>query len=168
MRSCTSATSSPCRRTYIAPSPSTRASTSVRISRAFPFPSTIIRALRLVRPALLPELGPRRVDLAEGTDQVGIAASLPILHPTRQRAGVGCIHRAEAAVPAAVVGGTEGAAAGVGHRAQAGGAVSDHDADVAAPLALDADAVFRQPRPPAGREGCDHLEQLPLVDRTSL
>ena len=80
----------------------------------------------------------------------------------------GRLHRPEAAVAAAVVGGAERAAAGVGDRTEAGGAVGDHDADVAAPLALDADAVRGDRRAAVLQEGADHLEQLALVDRAAL
>ena len=60
----------------------------------------------------------------------------------------GRLLRPEAAVAAAVVGRAQRAAPGLGHRPQAGRAVRHHHADVAAPLALDADAVRR--RCPAG------------------
>ena len=85
----------------------------------------------------------------------------------RQRDRVRRLHRAEAAVAAAVVGRAERAAAGVGDRAEARRAVRDHDADVAAPLALHADARRRDVRPPAVEERRDHLEQLALVDRAA-
>ena len=89
-------------------------------------------------------------------------------HPRAQRRGVRRLHRPEAAVAAAVVGRAERAAAGVGDRPEARRAVRDHHADVAAPLALDADAVRAASRGRAPvEEGADHLEQLALVDRAA-
>ena len=80
----------------------------------------------------------------------------------------GRLHRPEAAVAAAVVGRAECAAAGVRDRPEAGRAVGDHHADVAARLALEADAVRRDLRPAAVNERSDHLEQLALVDRAAV
>ncbi len=68
-----------------------------------------------------------------------------------ERRGVRRLHRPVAAVAAAVVGGADRAAAGVGDRAQAGRAVRDHHAHGAAALALDADAVRAHAGPAAGR-----------------
>ena len=58
----------------------------------------------------------------------------------------GGVRGPEAAVAAAVVGRAERAASGVGDRAEAGRAVGDGDTDVAAALALHADALDRDPR----------------------
>ena len=68
-----------------------------------------------------------------------------------ERGRVGRLHRPVAAVAAAVVGGADRAAAGVRDRPEAGRAVGHHHAHGAPPLALDADAVRADPRPPAGR-----------------
>src|SRR5829696_6098743 len=53
-------------------------------------------------------------------------------------------------------------------RPEAGGAVGDHHADVAGPLALDADGVAGDRRRALVEEGADHLEQLVAVDRAAL
>ena len=58
-----------------------------------------------------------------------------------QRRGVGRLHRPEAAVAAAVVAGQSAPQPAWVTGPEAGRAVGDHHADVAAPLALDADAV---------------------------
>jgi hypothetical protein len=46
--------------------------------------------------------------------------------------------------------------------------VGDHHADVAGPLALDADAVVGDRGLPLVDEGADHLEQLVAIDRAAL
>src|SRR4051794_27741210 len=121
MRRCTSSTCPSWMRRNIAPSPSTRASRSVLIVR---------------------------VSVTEGLDVEGPvhAHEVDLFHPQAreprvERLRTRGLHRAEAAVAAAVVGRAERAAAGVGDRAQARRAVRDHHADVARALALDADAV---------------------------
>ncbi len=86
---------------------------------------------------------------------------------TDQRLGVGGLHRPEAAVAAAVERGAQRAAAGLGDRAEARGAVGHHHADVALLLALDADAVVGHDRLAPDEEGADHLEQLAAVDRAA-
>src|SRR5512133_854620 len=116
-------------RTSMAPSPSTRARTSVMISRS-----------AIARLALGAERGRAGVEGAVQADHVALGQPVT-RHPGRERPGVGLLHRPEAAVAAAVVARAQGAAAGVGHRAQARRSVRDHHADVAAALALDADAV---------------------------
>ena len=55
----------------------------------------------------------------------------------------------------------------MGDRTEARGAVGDGDADVAAALALHADALTGDPRPAALQECRDDLEQLRLVDRAA-
>src|SRR5690349_24012199 len=107
MRSLTSVTWPSRTRTSMAPSPSTRASTSVRISRS-----------AIARLALGAE---RRRGRVEGPVQphdvlLGHAVAG---HPRAERRGVGLLHRAEAAVAAAVIARAQRPAAGVGHRAEA-------------------------------------------------
>src|SRR6478609_4402072 len=80
-------------------------------------------------------------------------------HAVAERSRVRRLHRAEAPVAPAVVGGAQGAAARVGDRTEAGRAVGDHDADGPAALALDADAVCANARAPAVEVGVDDLEQ---------
>src|SRR3954469_8101222 len=133
MRRRRSATSSPLMRTYIAPSPSTRASASVRSVR-------VRRRSALTRLALGPERRRRRVEGAVDAHDVGLADPQPP-EPVAERAGVRRLHRPEAAVAAAVVARAQRSAAGVRDRPEARRPVRDHHADVAAPLALDADAV---------------------------
>src|ERR1039458_8089775 len=74
---------------------------------------------------------------------------IPVLElsPGVQRERVRALHRAKAAVAAAVVAGTDRAAAGVRDRSQAGGAVRHDYAHGSAPLALKANAMG--PKPPA-------------------
>src|SRR5688572_15110875 len=108
-------------RRNIAPSPSTRASRSVLIVRV-----SVTEGLGVEGP----------VDAHE-VDLVHPEALQPRVQRLRPRG----LHRAEAAVAAAVVGRAQRAAAGVRDRAEAGRAVGDHHADVAGALALDADAV---------------------------
>src|SRR4051794_38053408 len=142
MRRRRSATSPSAIRTYIAPSPSTRASASVRIVR--------VRrgsARSLTRLALLTEGGGRRMERAEDAHDVDVLDAEP-LEPASERPGVRRLHRPEAAVAAAVVARAQRAAAGVRDRPEARRAVGHHDAHVAAPLALDADAVRLDRRPP--------------------
>ena len=54
------------------------------------------------------------------------------------------------------------------HRAQARRAVGDHHADVAAALALDADAVAGDLRLALVEVGADDLQQLALVGRAAV
>ena len=75
--------------------------------------------------------------------------------------------RAEAAVAAAVVGGAQRAAPGLGDRPEARHPVGNGDADSTAALALHAHAVGRDPRAPALQRRGEHLEQLALVDRAA-
>src|SRR4029453_6901427 len=127
MRSCTSATMPPSMRTYIAPSPSTRASAS----------TLIVRLMGLARLAERRRAG---VECAVDAHQVSIGKP-QLLQPRGQSRRVGGLHRPEAAVAAAVVGRAQRTAAGVRDRTEARCAVGDHDADGVAALALDADAV---------------------------
>src|SRR4051795_12096388 len=102
MRNLTSCTCPSRTRTSMAPSPSTRARTSVRISRS------AIAGLALG--------AERRRGRVEGSIQahdvlVGHAVGG---HPGAERRRVGLFHRAEAAVAAAVVAGAQRSTAGVG------------------------------------------------------
>ena len=63
-----------------------------------------------------------------------------------------------------MVGGAQRPAAGVGGRAEARCAVRHHHADVAAQLALHADAVSGHLGAAVVQEGGEHLDQLALVD----
>ena len=114
-----------------------------------------------------PGTGRARVEGAVEADEVDLLGAQPP-EPAGQRGGVGRLHRPVAAVAAAVVGGAERPAAGVGDRSEAGRAVGDHDAHVAAALALDAHAARRDGRPALVEEGADHLEELALVDRAAV
>ncbi len=76
--------------------------------------------------------------------------------------------RAEAAVAAPPVGRAQRAAAGPGHRAQAGCAVRDQDARRAAGLALEAHAVPRQVRLAPQQQRGQRVQQLPPVDRAAV
>src|SRR4051794_24491094 len=119
MRSWTSSTRPSRSRTRRAPSPSTRASAGVTISR-----SGIAAG----------------VEGAVQAHQVALVDAVP-QQPGAQRAGVGRLHRPEAAVAAAVITGAQRAAAGVRHRAEARRAVRDEHAHVAGALALHTHAV---------------------------
>src|SRR5919198_4163454 len=156
MRSLTSCTSPSRTRTSIAPSPSTRASTSVRISRS------AIACL-----ALRGERSRAGVERAVEAHDVALRQAVP-RQPGAQRTGVGLLHRAEAAVAAAVVARAQRPTAGVRHRAHARRAVGDHDADVAAPLALHADAVRGDLRLALVEVGADDLQELALVGRAAV
>src|SRR6476646_8014168 len=126
MRSCTSCTWPSRMRTSIAPSPSTRASTSVRISR-----SAIARlALGAERRGAGIERAVQPYDVLLGHAVAG--------HPRPECGGVGLLHRSEAAIAAAVVARAQRPAAGVRDGAHARRAVGDHHAHVAAALALHA------------------------------
>ncbi len=105
---------------------------------------------------------------AEDAHQVAAGAT-PSARATSARASarVRRLLRPEAAVAAAVVGRADRAAAGLRHRPEAGRAVRHHDADVAAQLALDADAVGAMFGRRPFRKALDHLEQLVLVDRAA-
>src|SRR3954447_11907350 len=161
MRSFTSTTSPSLMTTFIAPSPSTRASASVTRMRSRPLPGALI-ALALVAEV-------RRIGVEEpvAADDVRVIEPQPF-QPPAQRGHVRALDRAEAAVAAAVVGGTESAAAGLRHGAEAGGAVRDHHANVAAALALHADRLVGDARfGPRGKR-TDDLHQLVLVRRAAL
>src|ERR1035441_9541509 len=134
MRSCTSSTSRSRMRTLIPPSPSTRASAAVPIRRLRRGSSgTAIEltfALEGRRARFERSLYANQVDVVQGE----------LAHAGAQRSGGGRLHRPQAAVAAAIERRAQSAAAGVRHRAKAGSAVSDHDAVVAAQLALLSDA----------------------------
>src|SRR3954452_17090567 len=161
MRSFTSTTSPSLMTTFIAPSPSTRASASVTRMRSRPLPGTLIAF------ALVAEV--RRVGVEEpvAADDVRVVESQPF-QPPAQRWHVRVLDRAETAVAAAMVGGTESPAAGLRDRAEAGGAVRDHHADVAAALALHAHRLVGDPRFGPRGERTDDLHQLLLVRRAAL
>src|SRR4051812_317658 len=140
-------------RRNIAPSPSTRASRSVLIVR--------VSLMRFTR-------GAER--LGVGVERPVDAYEVHLLHPETgepraERLGAWRLHRAEAPVAPAVVGGAQRAAARMGDRPEARRAVGHHHADVAAALALDAHAVRGDGGPAVVQERADDLEQLVLVDR---
>src|SRR5262249_59610106 len=128
-------------RTCIAPSPSTRASAAVWIVRVSP------SAIGLQSLALFPERLPRSVEGAVDPDHVPLVHAEP-LEPAREGRSVRRLHRAEAAVAAAVIARAERAAAGVGHGPEAGRALGHHHADVPRSLALDTNRMVRD-GPPA-------------------
>src|SRR5436190_1425480 len=153
MRSFTSTTSRPRIVTDIAPSPSTRESAFLRRTRS----RSSLMAL-----ALLAEL--RRVRVIEAVHPHDVALlDAKVAQMAAEGRHVRRLHRPVAAVTAAVVGRAECPAAGVSHGPEARRAVRDHHADVAAPLALHADTLARDARPPLAGEGADDLEQLVLV-----
>src|SRR5450755_2642460 len=162
MRSCTSSTSRSRMRTLIAPSPSTRARAAVLIRRLRGGSSGAAIALTFAL-----EGGCARVERAVHANQVDVVY-VELAHPGAQRCGVGRLHRPEAAVATAIERRAQRTATGVRHRAQAGRAVSDHDAVVAAQLALLADARGGDRCHATAERGPDHLEQLILVDRAAL
>src|SRR3954471_8100173 len=124
-----STTLSPSSTRVSAPSPSTRASTSTLI---------VLLAMAL---GLLAERRRRGVErLEQPADLAARRAERDQL--IGERPGARRVARAEAAVAAARVARAQRAAAVVGHRPQAWRAVRDHDADVAAQLALDAHRVM--------------------------
>src|SRR6516162_10835991 len=139
-----------------------------------PSPSTLARAGTVtdrpplvlpwvMRFGLLAERGGVGVERAEHPGQVGMVDAEP-LPPGRQRGGVGCLHRPEAAVAAACVRRAQRAAPGVRHRAEAGRAVRDHHAGDPGALALDAHAVPADVRPAAVQERRHHVEELPAIN----
>src|SRR5450755_5098988 len=105
-----------------------------------------------------------------GVERAVDAHEVSILQPGPhvQRRRVRRLLGAEAAVAAAVVGGTDRPATRVGDRPKARRAVRDHYAHRPTTLALDAHAVRPHPWTPTVQVGADHLEQLLLVDRASL
>src|SRR5512141_129061 len=137
-------------RTNIAPSPSTRASAFVLI--------VFVRDSVIAGPHLL-EGGD-----VEGPERPVDVALVHAEHAELPREGnrVRRLHRPEAAVATAVVRRAERAAARVGDGAEARGAVRDHHADVATPLALGADAGRCDLGTAPVDERADHLEQLAL------
>src|SRR6185437_8814029 len=113
--------------------------------------------------ALLAEgLGPV-VDAAEAPQRLLRHHALPD-EPIGERSRVGALARTEAAVATAIVARTEGAAAGVRHRAEARLAAGHGHADVPAALAFHADALVADARPPAREHRGDQLEELILGD----
>src|ERR1035441_10676733 len=117
MRSLTSATWRPSILTYIAPSPSTRASRSVRITRRC-LPSLMCLACP-------PERLGVGVEGAVHAHQVHFVGAL-LAHLSAQGRGVRSLHRPVAAVAAAIIGRADRTAAGVGDGAEARCAVGDH------------------------------------------
>ncbi len=88
-------------------------------------------------------------------------------HQSPQRAGVGRFHGAKAAVAAPAIRWTEGAAAGLRYRPQAGDTVCYHDARRAPLLAFHTDAIGGNIGPPAVQIGANHFEQVLLIDGTA-
>src|SRR5215470_17888233 len=134
MSSLASVTCPSCTTTSRPPSPSTLARAGTETDRP---PGLLPWVMRF---GLLTERGGVGVERAEHPGQVGMVYAQP-LPPGRQRGGVGCLHRPEAAVASACVGRAQRAAPGVRHGAKAGRAVCDHHAGDPGPLALDAYAV---------------------------
>src|SRR5512143_452818 len=120
MRSFTSATWPP--RSWMArpPSPSTRASASTTIDLGR---EVALRTVVLIGIARHSEGCGVGVERPEGAHQLGPAGAQVLLPPGAERGGVGRLRRAEAAVAAALVGGADRAAAGLGDGPQAGRAV---------------------------------------------
>src|SRR5215207_4276877 len=106
-----------------------------------------VRLVPLMRLARLPELLRAGVEAAVDPDEIALARA-ELRHAAAQRRAVGRLHRSEAAIAAAVVGGADRSTAGVRHRTKARRAVRDGHADGAAALALDADAVRAHARAP--------------------
>src|SRR3974390_756812 len=143
----------------MAPSPSTRA-------RAPTWSVRLGEPRWLMGLCLLGELVAGGVEGAE--DQTDVALRDAVVgEPPGERRGVEGLLGAEAPVTASVYRGAQRPAASMGHRAQAWRAPGDHDAHVAAQLALDADAVRANGRPASGEKGADHFEELAPVDGTT-
>ena len=87
-----------------------------------------------------------------------------MLPPGAQSSSVRRVHGAEACVTTAPVGRADGAAAGLGHRAETGRPIRDHDADGPPALALDADAIWRYVGLSPVEEGIEGFKELVLVD----
>src|ERR1044072_4147815 len=115
MRSLTSSTRPSRMRTNIAPSPSARVGASVRIVR--------LRSV-LMRLALTAKRRGAGVEGPKHPHEVRVADAVP-LQPAAERGGLRVLHRAEAAVAAAVVRRAQRAAARVRDRPEARGAVRD-------------------------------------------
>src|ERR1017187_8277496 len=101
---------------------------------------------------LPPELGCVAGDAPEWVQPL-LPAGAELVPVRGERLGVGLLHRPEAPEAAARVERAESAAAGVRHGAETRHALRDHHARDAGALALDADAVGRDVRTPAGEEG---------------
>src|SRR5262245_7663374 len=140
--------------TVSAPSPSTRARLSTLI---------VLRAMAF---RLLTERLTVGIEGAIETMDIAIACT-ELSELLRQCCGVRRLHRAVAAVAAAVVARTERTTTGMGDRPEAGRAVRDHDADITPELALDADAVRRHCRLASCQKRGNHLDQLVLVYGTA-
>src|SRR4051812_25972112 len=120
MRSSTSVTRSSRTLRCIAPSPSTRASTLVAIVR-------VLGSSALIGATLVPERRCLGVEGAVDAHEVDLPHAV-VCEPPAQRVSVWRLHRPEAPVAPPVIGGAERAAAGVGNRPQAWGAVGNHHA----------------------------------------
>src|SRR5580704_8649945 len=85
----------------------------------------------------------------------------------RQAVAIGLRSRSEAAVASAVVGGTDRSAARLCDGPEARDALGDRDADCAAPLAVETDAVRCRLWAAAGRQRLQHFHELMSIDRTA-
>src|SRR4051794_18805611 len=111
---------------------------------------------------LLPEIGCVRRNAAERAAERRVVDAERLPLPC-ERTRVRLLLRPEAREAPAAVQRAQRAAAGLRHRPEARNAAADHDAGRARALAVDADAVARDIRPPAGERRPDDLEQLALV-----
>src|SRR5262245_54686321 len=83
------------------------------------------------------------IEAAKGTDDIRLLHA-EIVPPQAQGVGVRRLLRAEPTITAPVIGGTDGATAGMSHRTKAWCAMCHHDADRPTALAFDTDAVRRR------------------------
>src|SRR5208337_535441 len=103
------------------------------------------------------------VEPSEGQHQITLAHS-QLTPPRAERCCVRRFFWPEASVTTARVGGTEGAAAYLGHRTEAGRALRDHYANRAALLALSANAVRRRVWLASIQKRAEDFHQLIFVD----
>src|ERR1039457_708596 len=173
MRSLTSATRLPRTLIFMPPSPSTRVRTStvsVRVRRGAgagrSAPAGGLTRGSLMELAFAPERLGGGIEGAERADEIRRrhAHRAP---ERRHGCGVRGLGRPETGVAAAVVRGTDRAAAGLSDRSEAGRAMRHHHARRPAPLAFETYARRRNSRFAAVKKRREHLEELALVDRTA-
>src|SRR5271169_855612 len=101
--------------------------------------------------------------LGRGVEGLEYASDIAPRHAERRefaryRSGVRAGNRSKAAVTASIVRGADRTTPSVGNRTKARRAMRDHDANIAAGLAIDTDAVITDRRLASNQERLDDLE----------
>ncbi len=117
--------------------------------------------------AFLTEWLGRGVESPKNPDDVLVLHSKLAAAPGSQGIGIRRFFRAETSITASIIRRANGSATGMGDRAKARRALSDHNADCAAALTLQTNAMAWRVGFAAEQVGADDFKELRFVDRAT-